>query len=68
MSDVMKVIEVVGTSSASVEDAIQSAIARTAKTVNHLLWFEVTEVRGHIANQTVDRYQVSLKIGFGIDS
>jgi dodecin len=67
MTDVSKVIEVVGSSASSVEDAIQTAIARTAKTVNHLQWFEVKEVRGHIANQTVDRYQVLLRIGFGIE-
>jgi flavin-binding protein dodecin len=68
MSDISKVIEVVGTSATSVEDAIQGAIDRTSKTVNHLQWFEVKEVRGHIVNQTVDRYQVLLRIGFGIES
>jgi len=67
MSHVAKVIEVVGTSEVSVEDAIHGAIARTAETVHNLQWFHVTELRGAIVDQKVDRYQVILKIGFGLN-
>lgn len=67
MNHVAKIIEVVGTSSVSVEDAIQTAIARAAKTLDNLQWFQVTEVRGAISEQKVDRYQVMLKIGFGLE-
>lgn len=67
MNHVAKVIEVVGTSDASVEDAIKGAITRAAKTLDNLQWFEVTEVRGQIQDQTIERFQVMLKIGFGID-
>jgi len=67
MNNVAKIIEVVGTSSESIEDAIQGAIARAAKTLDNLQWFQVTEVRGAISDQKLDRYQVMMKIGFGLD-
>ena len=66
MNHVAKVIEIVGTSETSIEDAIKGAIDRSAKTLDNLQWFQVTEVRGHIADQKVDRYQVMLKVGFGL--
>ena len=67
MNQVAKIIEVVGTSPESIEDAIQGAITRAAKTLNNLQWFQVTEGRGAISDQKLDRYQVMLKIGFGLD-
>ncbi len=70
MSDhnVAKVIEVVGTSGSSIEDAIQTALARTAGTVRNLRWFHVTELRGALQGDgTVDRYQVVMRVGFGLD-
>lgn len=67
MNHVAKIIEVVGTSEVSIEDAIQGAIARAAMTLDHLQWFQVTETRGAIAGNKVDRYQVMLKIAFGLE-
>ncbi len=67
MNHVAKIIEVVGTSEVSIEDAIQGAISRASKTLDHLQWFQVTEVRGSISDQKIDRYQVMLKIGFGLE-
>lgn len=64
--EVAKVIEVVGTSPAGIEVAIQTAVARASKTVDNLQWFEVTEIRGALSGGAVDRYQVMLKIGFGL--
>lgn len=65
MSDnVYKITEVVGSSDTSIEDAIERAIARTAKTVKHLDWFEVVSTRGHIVDNKVGHYQVTLRIGF----
>jgi flavin-binding protein dodecin len=64
---VAKIVEVVGTSDESIEKAIETAIARTAKTVRNMRWFQVTETRGHIADGKVERYQVMLKIGFALD-
>lgn len=68
MSDhIYKTTEVVGSSTKSIDDAIEKAVARTAKTVSNLEWFEVTETRGHIADGKVGHYQVVLKIGFRLD-
>ena len=60
-------IEVVGSSSTSIEDAIENAIARAAKTTENLEWFEIVETRGHIEDGSrVGHYQVILKLGFRI--
>lgn len=68
MSDkVYKLIEVTGTSTATLEDAIQSAIARSAKTVRQMRWFEVVETRGSIQDDKVAQWQVTLKIGFALE-
>jgi flavin-binding protein dodecin len=65
MSDhVYRVSEIVGSSSTNVEDAITNAVTRAAQTVDNLDWFEVTQIRGHIAEQQVAHYQVTMKVGF----
>lgn len=65
MSDhIYKIIEVVGSSATSIEDAIEGAVARAAKTVKDIGWFEVKETRGHVAGGKVAHYQVTLRIGF----
>lgn len=61
---VYKKVEIVGSSTKSIDDAIQNAIARAAETLTHLDWFEVVETRGHIEGKRVAHYQVTLKIGF----
>jgi flavin-binding protein dodecin len=67
MEHVYKKLELVGTSKNSVEDAIANALARAAQTIRNMRWFEVGEVRGHIENQKVSYYQVTLKIGFAVE-
>ena len=68
MSDhVYKVVELVGSSETSIEDAIQTAIKRASQTLRHLHWFEVVQTRGHIENGEVRHYQVVLKAGFTLD-
>jgi dodecin len=57
------VTEIVGTSEKDVNDAIRNGIATAAKTLRNLDWFEVTEVRGRIADGKVSYYQVGLKLG-----
>jgi flavin-binding protein dodecin len=64
---VYKVIELVGTSATSVDDAIKTAISRASKTLKHLRWFEVIQTRGHIENGQVGHYQVTLKVGFTLE-
>ncbi|MDP7592134.1 MAG: dodecin family protein [Litorilituus sp.] len=63
-----KKLELVGTSPNSTDEAIQNAISEAAKSINHLDWFEVVETRGHIANNKIAHFQVTLKIGFRIES
>jgi flavin-binding protein dodecin len=61
---IYKVIELVGAAETSMEDAIQSAIARANQTLKNLDWFEVIEARGLIQEGKVSQYQVKLKVGF----
>jgi flavin-binding protein dodecin len=68
MSDpVYKVVEVVGTSEQSISKAIESAITRASGSLRRLGWFEVGEIRGNIENGKVNRYQVTLKVGFTLE-
>ena len=64
---VYKKVELVGSSKTSVNDAIETAISRAAKTMRNLEWFEVDQIRGHIEHGEVAHYQVVLKVGFRID-
>lgn len=67
MSDhVYRVIEVVGSSAVSSDDAIRRAIAHAAATGDKIDWFEITETRGHVEGGEVAHFQVTLKIGFKI--
>lgn len=69
MSDhVYKKIELVGSSPNSIEEAVQNALARAGQTVRNMRWFEVTETRGHIEDGNVNHWQVTVKIGFTLDS
>ena len=64
---VYKVVELVGSSATSIEDAIQTAIKRAGQTLRNLQWFEVVQTRGHIENGEVKHYQVVLKAGFTLE-
>ena len=65
MSDhVYRITEVVGTSSESVQQAIQNGIDRVSRTVRNVEWFEAKEIRGRVADGQIEAYQVSLKVGF----
>lgn len=64
---VYKKVELVGSSTAGIEDAIRNAISTASQTLEHLDWFEVVETRGHIENGQVAHYQVVLKVGFRIE-
>jgi flavin-binding protein dodecin len=64
---IYKVVELVGSSEKSIEDAIGSAITRAHETLRNLRWFEVTQTRGNIENGKIAHYQVSLKVGFTME-
>jgi len=65
---VYKVVELVGSSETSVDDAIKSAVQRAGETLRNLHWFEVVQTRGHIDEGEVSHFQVTLKVGFTVDS
>jgi flavin-binding protein dodecin len=64
---VYKKIEITGSSKKSVEDAIQTAIAKASRTVHNMRWFEVIDTRGYIEGSEISYYQVTIKIGFTVD-
>lgn len=64
---VYKTIELTGTSTSGVDDAVRTAIAKAAETVRELQWFEVVETRGRITGNQVEEWQVTVKIGFRIE-
>ncbi len=69
MSDhIYKITELTGSSPQSIEDAVNQAISRAARTLRNMRWFEVTDTRGHIENGKVAHWQVTLKIGFTLDA
>lgn len=64
---VYKIVEIVGTSTASIEDAIQRGITRASLSLRNIGWFQVTETRGHVVDGKIAHFQVTLKIGFTLD-
>jgi dodecin len=69
MSDhIYKKIELVGSSPNGIEDAITNAITRAGKTIRNMKWFEVAEVRGHLEDNKVADWQVTVKVGFTLDN
>ena len=66
---VYKILELVGSSETSIEDAMKNAISRASKTIREMKWFEVVQTRGHIENGTIaGHYQVTLRVGFTLDA
>lgn len=65
---VYKLIELTGTSTSSIEDAVDKAIRRAHKTIKNLSWFQVIETRGNINKGKVDRWQVTIKVGFTVEA
>ncbi len=68
MSHIYKKIEIVGSSPNSIQEAIENALARAAGSVRNMRWFEVVETRGQIDEQKIAHWQVTVKIGFLLDS
>lgn len=64
---VYKIVEVVGSSTTSIEDAIERAIDKSSSSVRHMRWFEVGDIRGHLENGKLSHYQVTIKAGFTIE-
>ena len=67
MNHTYKQIEIVGSSTTSIEDAVSSAIAKASETIRNIQWFEVVETRGHVSDDKVAYWQVSVKLGFPLE-
>ncbi|ENO93202.1 hypothetical protein C662_08115 [Thauera sp. 28] len=65
---VYKMVELVGSSTAGTDDAIRNAIETAARTIRHIDWFEVIETRGHVVDGKVAHFQVTLKVGFRLET
>ena len=66
-SHTYKLIELVGSSPSSSDDAIRNALEKAGESVKHMDWFQVVETRGHIQDGKVAHFQVVLKVGFRIE-
>jgi flavin-binding protein dodecin len=64
---VYKIIELVGSSSTSSDEAVRNAVTRAAVTMHNLRWFEVVETRGHLEDGKISHWQVTVKVGFTVD-
>ena len=64
---VYKILELVGSSEKSIDDAFQNAVTRASKTIRDMKWFEVVQTRGHIEKGFVAHYQVTLRVGFTLE-
>ena len=64
---IYRVIELVGTSDQSIEDAIQAAVSRAHQTIRNLRWFEIVRTSGHIDDGSISHFQVTLKVGFTME-
>jgi len=66
-SHTYKLVELVGSSPTSTDEAIRNAVAKASATVKHIDWFQVIETRGHVDGGKVAHFQVTLKVGFRIE-
>jgi dodecin len=64
---VYRVTEIVGSSPDSVHQAIRNGVERAGQTLRNVEWFEVTEIRGQVADGAVAHFQVGLKVGFRLE-
>ena len=63
---IYKKIELTGSSSVGLQQAIENAISRASKTIHDMRWFEVVETRGHIVDGKIAHWQVTIKVGFSL--
>lgn len=66
-SHTYKLVELVGSSPTSTDEAIRNAVAKASTTIKHIDWFQVIETRGHVDGGKVAHFQVTLKVGFRIE-
>ncbi|MEQ8486547.1 MAG: dodecin family protein [Pseudomonadales bacterium] len=67
MDNVYKTTEIIGSSTEGVEDAVRRAVDKASKSLRHMRWFEVGEIRGHIEEGAIAHWQVTVKVGFTME-
>jgi flavin-binding protein dodecin len=65
-NQIYKIIEMTGTSTKGIEDAVNNALERAGETIHHLCWFQIIETRGSIEKNEVNLWQVTIKVGFAV--
>lgn len=66
-NDVCKLIALTGSSGASIDEAVNGAIAKAHETARDVQRFTITETRGQVVDRKVAHRPVSLKIGFTLE-
>ena len=61
---IYKIIEITGTSAISSDEAVSNAVSKASATITNIKWFQVVETRGSVVDGKVDRWQVTVKLGF----
>jgi flavin-binding protein dodecin len=64
---IYKQLELTGSSTSSIEEAVNNALVKASKTVHNLRWFEIVEIRGEIGDKAVSHWYTTMKIGFTLD-
>jgi flavin-binding protein dodecin len=64
---IYKKIELVGSAPDSIEDAVKNALSKASRSLRNLRWFEIVETRGHIEDEKIGHWQVTIKVGFTLD-
>lgn len=64
---IYKKIELTGSSTVGIQEAIENAVAKASQTIHGMRWFEVVETRGHIDGEKIAHWQVTIKVGFTLD-
>lgn len=64
---VYKLVELTGSSTESIEDAVSRAVGKAHETIRNIHWFELKETRGHVVDGKVAHWQVTLRLGFTLE-
>ena len=62
----MKVVEILGNSTVSWEDAVQQVVKEASKTIQNIKSVYVQDMQAMVENNKVVQYRVNAKVTFGI--
>jgi flavin-binding protein dodecin len=64
---VYKTVEITGTSTTDLADAMRNAVDKAAQTLRNIDWVEVTALRASVKDAAIDQLQVTMKVGFRLE-